>query len=389
MSGLSNADAAETYAKAGLHVIPVKPGTKNPGSYLGRGWPARATDDLEVVREWWRRWPDAGIAVHVGGCGLVVVDVDVPENVPDSLWVLLESAAFRSTTTDADSKRGYYFYRLRRGELFGCGLGRLKPPKGKRWGEVKCYGGAVVLGPTEHPREGGRYATAPGGTLSYLPAEIADGLNAPDTDRAEAVTPGELAARVKAFLETNIDNDAPHALAPICRSFDPSPTNRHPTMWDALCWAMREAKAGRFPARDAAIALRARWTDAIGGQYRGGDPDEFDRMLRDAVAVADADGTREELAARAHRFTDLATGIAALAGIDGWAPTVANATRATSRFRLVSARELGQPIKPMRWLVRGIWPERSAGVLGGDKKALKTWNLQAIALAVATGYAPS
>ncbi|MGC7260200.1 AAA family ATPase, partial [Mycobacteroides abscessus subsp. abscessus] len=60
---------------------------------------------------------------------------------------------------------------------------------------------------------------------------------------------------------------------------------------------------------------------------------------------------------------------------------------APSRFRLVSARELGQPIKAMRWLVRGIWPERSAGVLGGDKKALKTWNLQAIALAVATGSA--
>lgn len=134
-------------------------------------------------------------------------------------------------------------------------------------------------------------------------------------------------------------------------------------------------------------ALRERWTDAIGGQYRGGDPDEFDRMLRDAVAVADADGTREELAARAHGFTDVETGRAALDGIDGWAPTIADAPCAPGRFRLVSARELGQPIKPMRWLVRGIWPERSAGVLGGDKKSLKTWNLQAIALAVATGSA--
>jgi RecA-family ATPase len=41
----------------------------------------------------------------------------------------------------------------------------------------------------------------------------------------------------------------------------------------------------------------------------------------------------------------------------------------------------------MRWLVRGIWPERSAGVLAGDKKSMKTWNLQALAIAVAAGTA--
>lgn len=325
VTDLTNAEAAQMYAKAGLHIVPIKPGTKNPGSYLGQGWPARATDDLESVREWWERWPDAGIASHVGGCGLIVIDVDVPENVPDWLWVLLESAVFRRTTTDSDSKRGHYFYRLRPGEVFGCGLGRLKPPKGERWGEVKCYGGAVVLGPTQHPRDGGHYATAPGGALSFLPAEIAQGLNAPDVNRDEPVDAGELAARVKAFLGTHTDNDSPHALEPICKSFDPTPTNRHSSMWDALCWAMREAKAGRFSATDAVDALRARWTDAIGGQYRGGDPDEFDRMLRDAVAAADAAGTREELAARAHGFTDAETCRAALDGIDSWAPAVADA----------------------------------------------------------------
>jgi hypothetical protein len=56
-----------------------------------------------------------------------------------------------------------------------------------------------------------------------------------------------------------------------------------------------------------------------------------------------------------------------------------------SRYRLVSARELAEPVEPTRWLVRGVWPERSAGVLAGDKKSMKTWNLQALALAVAAG----
>ena len=96
---MSNAEAAEAYAKAGIRVVPIKPGTKNPGSYLGRGWPARATCDLDTVRRWWRKRPDAGIAIHVGGSGLLVIDVDIPENVPDWLWPLLERAVFRRTTS--------------------------------------------------------------------------------------------------------------------------------------------------------------------------------------------------------------------------------------------------------------------------------------------------
>ena len=71
-----------------------------------------------------------------------------------------------------------------------------------------------------------------------------------------------------------------------------------------------------------------------------------------------------------------------------WAARLlADESATVSRYRLVSARELAEPVEPIRWLVRGIWPERSAGVLAGDKKSLKTWNLQAIALAVAAGTA--
>lgn len=70
---------------------------------------------------------------------------------------------------------------------------------------------------------------------------------------------------------------------------------------------------------------------------------------------------------------------------DAWAEKARRAPERTGRFCLVSARELAEPVEPIRWLVRGIWPERSAGVLAGDKKSLKTWNLQALALAVAAG----
>jgi putative DNA primase/helicase len=63
---------------------------------------------------------------------------------------------------------------------------------------------------------------------------------------------------------------------------------------------MREAKAGRFGAQRAVDELRSRWQQAIGNEYRSGDPDEFDRMIRDAVVIADRN-TAEELRERAHR----------------------------------------------------------------------------------------
>ena len=230
VTGLTNAEAAEAYAQAGIRIVPIRPGTKNPGSYLRNGWPQRATCDLDTVRDWWRRWPDAGIAMHVGASGLLVIDVDHPERVPTWLWPLLDEALFRPTTNDSRSRRGHYFFRLEPGRRFGCGLGGLNPPKGEKWGDVKSWGGAVVLGPTVHPRraEGGRYTTGPAGTISFLPRQIADKLNeAPDPETCCPLSPRELDANAKRFLDAYADDREPYALDPITDNFDPTPGGRH------------------------------------------------------------------------------------------------------------------------------------------------------------------
>lgn len=300
---LKNAEAAEAYAKAGIPVVPVKPGTKNPGSYLGRGWPQRASTDLETVREWWRRWPLAGIATHVGGAGLVVIDVDAPENVPDWLWALLETSVFRRTESDVSSRRGHYLYRLRPGDRFGSGLGKLKTPRGTKWGEVRCFGGGLVLAPTEHPRtaEGGAYTSGPDEPLPYRPDALADKLSAiADPGEYRPLTLAELDATARAFVAAHTDAREPYALTPILAEFDPTPGGRHGSMWDVLCWALREAKAGRFPAQAAVDELRDRWTAAFDDGNRVPDPDEFNRMVRDAIPVAD-EADAEELWGRAHR----------------------------------------------------------------------------------------
>ena len=87
VTGLSSADAAEEYAKARCHVVPTRPDQiKNPGGYVGPGWPKMATDDLETVRDRWRYRGKAGIALHPGPSGFLVIDGDNPDNVSDWLW---------------------------------------------------------------------------------------------------------------------------------------------------------------------------------------------------------------------------------------------------------------------------------------------------------------
>ncbi|ORA58702.1 hypothetical protein BST23_25320 [Mycolicibacterium elephantis] len=58
---------------------------------------------------------------------------------------------------------------------------------------------------------------------------------------------------------------------------------------------------------------------------------------------------------------------------------------AWEKFPLVDANQLAAPIKPARWLVKGVWIERSSGVVAGKKKAFKTWQMHSMAAAVATG----
>ncbi len=281
-------------------------GGKNPGSYLGQGWPQRATTDLDTVRDWWRRWPDASVATHVGGGGLLVVDVDKPENVPEWLWIHLERAVFRRTESDPGDKRGHYIFRQRPGDRFGNGLGKLKQPKNRKWGEVRGHGGGLILAPSVHPRatEGGQYSSGPDELIPYIPDAIADKLGVAD-DRVcggayRSLSISELDMVAKAFLAAHTEDREPYALAPMLADFDQTPSGRHPSMWDALCWALREAKAGRFPAQRAVDELRSLWQAAIGGEYRADDPDEFNRMVRDAVGVAD-EADAAELWDRAHR----------------------------------------------------------------------------------------
>jgi Bifunctional DNA primase/polymerase, N-terminal/Primase C terminal 1 (PriCT-1) len=71
-------EAAIAYAEAGLTVLPLRPGRKEPCGSLVRHGVKEATTDPERIEQWWKRQPTANIGIRTGG-GLVVVDVD-PRN---------------------------------------------------------------------------------------------------------------------------------------------------------------------------------------------------------------------------------------------------------------------------------------------------------------------
>jgi hypothetical protein len=69
-------DAALCLAEAGMHVFPLKPGTKVPA--LHQGWEERASTNPDKIRGCWSRGP-YNIGVACGPSGLLVVDCDTPK----------------------------------------------------------------------------------------------------------------------------------------------------------------------------------------------------------------------------------------------------------------------------------------------------------------------
>lgn len=142
--------AALAYAECGWYVLPVKRGSKKPGSVVGNGWQRQSSRDPKQLAAWFAG-TDYGIALHCGRSGAVVFDVDHFERLPDILRRHLGSAPYQSTRPDQPG-RGHYIFGQPPGRTIGNSNGRL----GAGWGEVRGLNGVIIAEPTEH-LDGGRY----------------------------------------------------------------------------------------------------------------------------------------------------------------------------------------------------------------------------------------
>lgn len=241
--------AALAYADAGWYVLPVKAGTKKPGTVVGDDWPAKSSRDPKQITAWFAG-EDHGIALHCGRSGAVVLDVDEPDNVPDEVLLIMQSdGPFQSTRADQPD-RGHYLLLNDTGRRIGNSLGKLATAP--KWGEVRGANGVIIVEPTIHP-DGGQYRWIRTGVVPAIPDYLAEAL-------PESATPEDTAtdAEVRKFLDTHTEAIKPEALNGLVNTLTAKLAQGHSchmSTLGVLTDAMQEAAAGYYSAREAARQL--------------------------------------------------------------------------------------------------------------------------------------
>lgn len=205
---------AVKYAERGWHVFPMHfkmqagsvaklPLTKWVKGAEGQ----RATTDVDVIRGWWRRWPNAGVGIACGPSELLVIDVD-GEDGAASLARLEQTLGPLPTTRTVLTSRGQHLY-FKTAETLPTSAGLFGPGI-----DTRGTGGYVVAPPSLNQYTGVKYRWADkNAELAPLPDPWASALVAakprgPGTGLGSATrristTPGAYALAV---LEDEIDN---------------------------------------------------------------------------------------------------------------------------------------------------------------------------------------
>jgi hypothetical protein len=137
-------DAAIAYAQLGWNVFPCKPKTKEPATKHGV---KDATTDEAVIRAWWKKWPDANVALACGkSSGVYVVDVDYEEGTSEDGWKDLEEFPTLPATIRQNTPRGGAHF------IYKCDE---NPPRNMnkfRGGiDIRGDGYYIMLSPSVHP----------------------------------------------------------------------------------------------------------------------------------------------------------------------------------------------------------------------------------------------
>lgn len=172
--------AALSYGERGWAVLPCyepkgsgcscrHPGCSSPGKHPRIvGGLRDASTAQEAIERWWRKWPDANVAVRTGVVSrLVVLDIDVDKGGLATIQRLTQGhGALRATVTVRTGSGGWHYYFAHPGGIVPNSTGRLGPGI-----DVRGDGGYVIAPPSTHA-SGSRYSFTSTGVLAPLPPWI-------------------------------------------------------------------------------------------------------------------------------------------------------------------------------------------------------------------------
>lgn len=192
-------NAALSYISRGLKVFPVKP-DKKPLTPHGL---KDATQIKERVREYWTRWPDAGIALVTDG--LIVLDFDIKSGGLESKTAMEKRYGILPTTRTHRTGGGgeHWIYRNPNGD----GIKNTVSFGGFRGVDLRADGGYIVVPPSPH-QSGKRYevidtkeiATAPDWLLDL--STMKKTRPRQTTSQSQIIPEGERNARLASLAGT-------------------------------------------------------------------------------------------------------------------------------------------------------------------------------------------
>lgn len=172
LSPAPNRALALDLAGAGFFVFPVRgagPDAKKPCPSVR--WGDDATTDPRAIEAWWRRWPEAMPAIHLGRSQLLVVDLDRHEGGADGIkaWAEVDRGevdrGVRAPAVDTPSGGRHIYFRQPEGRAHGNREGLLKG----RGINIRGDGGYVVAPGALRADGEGVYHPVPAGALKAAP----------------------------------------------------------------------------------------------------------------------------------------------------------------------------------------------------------------------------
>lgn len=354
-------DAALRYAARGWQIFPCHTPTaggcscghddcESQGKHPRVAWKSKATADVQTIKNWWKRWPDANIGIATGArSGIVVLDVDGEDGAATVAERGIEAGP------QATTGRGQHRYLAHPGQ----------PVKNfvKRDGlDMRGDGGYVVAPPSLHP-SGKRY-TWVGDTealaLPATPAWLLEMIKTPEPTIVAA--PVSQSTRTLAYAGVAFERE----LLQLSQSVNGT---RNRNLNASALKLGHIVGAGWL---QESIVEQALLTTALA---LGLPKHEAEATIRSGITAGKADPTVLEDRPLEH---DPALGLKGIKRKDD--PPVVHWME-----RLVDAADYpGKVFDPLMWAVPGLLPE-GCFLFAGAPKTGKSWVALQIALAVATG----